>query len=146
MKPFKQFVGFLSVVVLILTFNFQAKAQVVIDSKNLNDDKELRYIQLMYYVDKSMFKPVFYVDYGFIEPEYTDILEPNRHYKQKIAVNEQEVNERVTVVWLLNEMDKAGWEYMGDVVFLPLRMMDNWHVFTLKRKEGWRDRFETTGK
>ncbi|MEX1241492.1 MAG: hypothetical protein WEB30_17355 [Cyclobacteriaceae bacterium] len=135
MKPFKPITGFLTLVVFFLALNLTSRAQVVVDKKNLNDDKELKYIQLMYFVDKGGFKPVFYVDYGLIEPEYTDILEPERDYRQKININGEEVNDRVTIVWLLNKVDKAGWEYMGDVVYLPLKMMDNWHVFTLKRKE-----------
>jgi hypothetical protein len=146
MKPFKPITGFLSLPAFFLALNLTSYAQVVVDKKNLNDDSGLKYIQLMYFVDKGSFKPVFYVDYGFIEPEYTDILEPERDYKQRITVNGEEVNDRVTIVWLLNKMDTAGWEYMGDVVYLPLKMLDNWHVFTLKRKEGWGDRFETTGK
>ena len=135
MKPFKPITGFLSAVVFLLALNLTCRAQVIVDKKNLNDEKDLRYIQLMYFVDRNSFKPVFYVDYGFIEPEYKDILEPERDYRQKISINGEDVNDRVTVVWLLNRMDKAGWEYMGDVVYLPLKMMDNWHVFTLKRKE-----------
>ena len=110
-------------------------AQVVVNEKDLNADKQLKYIQLMYYVDRANFKPVFAIDYGLIEPEYTDILEPERDYKQTIRVNGETVSDRVTVVWLLNKMDQAGWEYMGDVVYLPLKMMDDWHVFTLKRKD-----------
>lgn len=134
MKPFKSVTGFLSLVVFFLALNLTSGAQVVVDKKNLNDDKDLKYIQLMYFFDKGSFKPIFYVDYGFIEPEYTDILQPERDYRQRININGEDVNDRVTVVWLLNKMDKAGWEYMGDVVYLPLKMMDNWHVFTLKRK------------
>ena len=135
MKPFKPITGFVSVLAFFIVSYLTCHAQVVVDKKNLNDEKELKYIQLMYFVDKSSFKPVFYVDYGFIEPEYADILEPERDYRQKISINGEEVSDRVTIVWLLNKMDKAGWEYMGDVVYLPLKMMDNWHVFTLKRKE-----------
>jgi hypothetical protein len=88
----------------------------------------------MYYVDKATLRPVFYLDYGLIEPEYTDIIEPERDYKQKISINGEELNDRITVVWVLNKMHQAGWEYMGDSIYLPLRMMDKWHVFTLRRK------------
>lgn len=132
----KSFAGFLSVVTLILlSGTVPSPAQVVVNEKDLNADKQLKYIQLMYYVDRANFKPVFAIDYGLIEPEYTDILEPERDYKQTIRVNGETVSDRVTVVWLLNKMDQAGWEYMGDVVYLPLKMMDDWHVFTLKRKD-----------
>ena len=128
--------GFLAVVVFILGFGFQSDAQVVVNNKNLNDDKDLEYIQLMYYVDRSTLKPVFYVDYGFIEPEYTDIIAPERDYKQVIRINGEDVTDRVTVVWLMNKMHQSGWEYMGDVIYLPMKMMDKWHVFTLRRVKG----------
>lgn len=134
MKPFRQIAGFLFLVAFILLSDLQSKGQVVVDKKNLNADQDLEYIQLMYHIDKSDFRPVFYVDYGFIEPEYTDILEPDRDYKQNITINGEPVGEQVTIVWFLNKMHKAGWEYMGDVIYKPLKMMDNWHVFTLRRK------------
>jgi hypothetical protein len=118
----------------ILLSNFLCEAQVVVNNKNINDDKDLQYVQVMYYVDKSTLKPVFYLDYGLIEPEYTDIIEPERDYKQTIVINGEPLSERVTVVWVLNKMHQAGWEYMGDSIYLPLRMMDKWHVFTMKRK------------
>lgn len=143
MKPFRQIAGFLFLVAFILLSNLQSKGQVVVDKKNLNADHDLEYIQLMYHIDKSDFKPVFYVDYGFIEPEYTDILEPERDYKQKITINGEPVGDQVTIVWFLNRMHKAGWEYMGDVIYKPLKMMDNWHVFTLRRKV---DLSETTAE
>lgn len=134
MKPLHPIAGFLAVVIFFLGLNISSRAQVVVNNKDLNDDKGLEYIQLMYYVDKSTLRPVFYVDYGLIEPDYTDIIEPERDFKQTIRINGEVVNDRVTVVWLLNEMHQAGWEYMGDVIYLPMRMMDKWHVFTLKRK------------
>ncbi len=134
MKPIRQITGFLSLVAFIVLSSLQLKGQVIVDRKNLNTDKDLEYIQLMYHIDKSDFKPVFYVDYGFIEPEYTDILEPERDYRQKITINGEEVTDQVTIVWFLNKLHKAGWEYMGDVTYKPLKMMDTWHVFTLRRK------------
>lgn len=109
-------------------------AQVVVNEKNLNDDKDLQYIQLMYFIDKATLRPVFYIDYGLIEPEYNEILEPEKYFSlPKIAVNGRDVNDTVTVVWMLNEMYKAGWEYMGDVVYLPIPTLNKWTVFTLKR-------------
>ncbi|HET7178842.1 MAG TPA: hypothetical protein VFI14_03920 [Chryseosolibacter sp.] len=134
MKTFISIRGFLSTAALILLFNVTGHTQVVVNNKNINDDKDLEYVQLMYYVDKATLRPVFYLDYGLIEPEYTDIIEPERDYKQKISINGEELNDRITVVWVLNKMHQAGWEYMGDSIYLPLRMMDKWHVFTLRRK------------
>ena len=109
------------------------RAQVIVNGKNLNNDHDLEYIQLMYYIDKSSIKPVFYIDYGYIEPEYNDIIQPDYHDLQAITINGEELTDRVTVVWVLNKMKKAGWEYMGDVVFVPLKVMNNWHVYTLHK-------------
>ena len=109
------------------------RAQVIVNGKNLNNDHDLEYIQLMYYIDKSSIKPVFYIDYGYIEPEYNDIIQPDYHDSQAITINGEELTDRVTVVWVLNKMKKAGWEYMGDVVFVPLKVMNNWHVYTLHK-------------
>lgn len=133
MKPYTLFAA---VFMLALTTHVVStcNAQVVVNGKNLNNDRDLEYIQLMYYIDKSSIKPVFYVDYGFIEPEYTDILDPERPDYQTITINGEALTDRVTVVWVLNKMSKAGWEYMGDVVFVPLRVMNNWHIYTLRRK------------
>ena len=117
----------------IVMLPWHCRAQVVVNGKNLNDDQSLQYIQLMYYTNKATFGPVFFVDHGFIEPEYADILEPETAGRQRILINGEEVTDRVTVVWVLNKMHEAGWEYMGDVVYVPMRAMNNWHVFTMKR-------------
>ena len=125
---------------LILTLAFMlllcesSSAQLVVNGKDLNDDQNLEYIQLMFYIDKASIKPVFYVDDGFIEPEYNEILEPGKMENQSIVIDGEQITDRVTVVWVLNKMNKAGWEYMGDVVFVPLRVMNNWHIYTLRRK------------
>ncbi len=108
--------------------------QLVVNGKDLNNETGLEYIQLMYYIDKASIKPVFFIDYGFIEPEYNDVLHPDQPDFQSISINGEPVTERVTVVWVLNKLNQAGWEYLGDVVFIPLRVMNNWHVYTLKRK------------
>ena len=135
MKPFKQSIAILFLaLVLILCNHCQSDAQLVVNGKNLNADQELQYIQLMYYIDKASIKPVFYIDYGFIEPEYNDIIEPEQPDQQLVTINGAELTDRVTVVWVLNKMSKAGWEYVGDVVFVPLKVMNNWHIYTLRRK------------
>ena len=87
----------------------------------------------MYTIDKYSLKPSFYIDYGFIEPDYNEIIKPKDFSMQKININGEDVSDRVTVVWVLNKLHDAGWEYMGDVVYVPIPMMDNWHVFTIKR-------------
>jgi hypothetical protein len=133
MNPDKQLTRFFIVVAFVLLLN-DCQAQVVVNGKNLNVEKDLEYIQLMYYIDKSTFGPVFFIDFGFIEPEYSDIIEPERNRLQEISINGQDVTDRVTSVWILNQLHKAGWEYMGDAVYVPLRIMHNWHILTLKRK------------
>lgn len=122
-------------VMAFMSLAFTVRAQLVVNGKNLNDDKELTYIQLMYTIDRGSLKPVFFVDYGFIEPEYNDIIKPSKDRSgQKISINGEDISDRVTVVWVLNKLHKAGWEYMGDVIYVPVPMMDNWHVFTLRRR------------
>lgn len=133
MKTYKLTTAFLCVVVA-MTFSHRCHAQLTVNGKDLNKDGDLEYIQLMYYIEKSSIKPVFYVDYGYIEPEYNDVLQPEHHGNQSIHINGEEITDRVTVVWVLNKLHKAGWEYMGDVVFVPLRAMNNWHVYTLKKR------------
>lgn len=126
----------LSALLFLMALVKPACAQLVVNGTDLNKNKNLEYIQLMYYIDKSSIKPVFYVDYGFIEPEYNDILQPGQqHEQQHITIDGETLTDRVTVVWVLNKMHQAGWEYMGDVVFVPLKVMNNWHIYTLRRRE-----------
>jgi len=135
MKSYKHLATVFFITVMILLFTLRTHAQVVVNEKNLNDEKDLNYIQLMYTIDKNSLKPVFYVDFGFIEPEYNEILKPEKDFRiQKISINGEAVNDRVTVVWVLNKMHQAGWEYLGDAVYVPIPMMDNWHIFTLRKK------------
>lgn len=133
MNSFKMLTLLLCLAFLTTVFN-HCHGQLVVNGKNLNADNNLEYIQLMYYIDKASIKPVFFIDYGFIEPEYNDILLDEQRDYQTISINGQEVTERVTVVWVLNRMNQAGWEYLGDVVFVPLKVMNNWHIYTLRRK------------
>ncbi len=128
------FVAACFVAVAVFVMAFQSNAQVVINDKNLNEDKSLEYIQLMYLIDKATLKPIFFVDYGMIEPEYNEIIKPDDYMEQKITIDGEVLDDRITVVGVLNRMYKAGWAYMGDVVYVPIPMMDNWHIFTLKRR------------
>ena len=140
MNPKKYFGLF--ALILFAALAIPSHAQLVVNGNDLNTRKDLEYIQLMYYIDKSSIKPVFYVDFGFIEPEYNDILEPGQHEQQHITINGETLSDRVTVVWVLNKMHQAGWEYMGDVVFVPLKVMNNWHIYTLRRRGVGVERFE----
>lgn len=134
MKIEKKITAFLMTGMMVAALMAESLAQVVVNNKNLNDDKDLEYIQLMYLIDKATLKPIFFVDYGVIEPEYNEILKPKDYMEQKISINGEALSDRITVVGVLNQMHKAGWEYMGDVVYVPIPMMDNWHIFTLRRK------------
>lgn len=134
MKIGKKITAFLMTGMMVAALMAESLAQVVVNNKNLNDDKDLEYIQLMYLIDKATLKPIFFVDYGVIEPEYNEILKPKDYMEQKISINGEALSDRITVVGVLNQMHKAGWEYMGDVVYVPIPMMDNWHIFTLRRK------------
>ena len=132
MNP-KKYFGLLALT-SVIALTRPSHAQLVVNGTDLNKNPNLEYIQLMYYIDKASIKPVFYVDYGFIEPEYNDILDPHRSEQQHITINGEILSDRVTVVWVLNKMHQAGWEYIGDVVFVPLKVMNDWHIYTLKRK------------
>jgi hypothetical protein len=135
MNPYKQIARSFIVAAVIMLLNNHCQAQVLVNDKNLNEDKDLHYIQLMYYIEKSNLRPVYFLDYGYIEPEYNDILEPEQIYNYpKITINGAELNDRVSPAGVLNKLHKAGWEYMGDVVYIPLGTMKNWHVFTMRRK------------
>lgn len=135
MSPNKLRIGFLLAILLTVLISRMTEAQVIVDDKNLNEDKDLQYIQLMYYIEKSTLKPVYFLDYGFIEPEYNDILAPEAIYAYpKIRIDGVELNDRVSPVGVLNQLHKAGWEYTGDLLSESVGMMKNWHVFTLKRK------------
>jgi hypothetical protein len=134
MNPYKQIARAFIIAAFIMVILNHCQAQLVVNGKNINAEKDVEYIQLMYYIDKSTFGPVFFIDFGYIEPEYTDIIEPERDRLQRITINGEDVTDRITAVWILNQLNKAGWEYMGDAVYVPLRIMHNWHILTLKRK------------
>lgn len=134
MKIEEKITSFLMTGMMVAALMAESRAQVVVNNKNLNDDKDLEYIQLMYLIDKATLKPIFFVDYGVIEPEYNEILKPKDYMEQKISIDGVALSDRITVVGVLNQMHKAGWEYMGDVVYVPIPMMDNWHIFTLRRR------------
>lgn len=134
MNPVRHVCAVLIGTAFLLSVTIDSSAQVVVNNKNLNDDKDLTYIQLMYYIDKGTLRPVFYIDHGYIEPDYKGIIYPDKDSDlQKITINGELLGDRVTVVWVLNKLHKAGWEYMGDVVYVPIPMMDKWTIFTLRR-------------
>ena len=134
MNPYKLMAGFLSHAALLILLNMDCQAQVLVNDKNLNEDKNLQYIQLMYYIDKANLKPIYFLDYGNIEPEYNEILKPENYQVPKITIDGAELDANVSPIGVLNKLHKAGWEYMGDGVYFPTRVLDNWYIFTLRRK------------
>ena len=119
---------------LLLAFSFvfivnNVSAQVVVDGKDVTADKEIAYIQFLYFMEKGTFKPVYLIDYGLIDNQQGP---PKR---QKILVGKVEIKESMSPMYILNMLNRAGWEYMGDETYVHVPMMEGWYSFTLKRKK-----------
>lgn len=114
---------------IVFGLSFQSSAQILVDGKNVSADKDVSYIQLLYYVDKSTFKPVYMIDFGLVDNQQST---PK---KQSIKIDKTEVSDSMSPVYLLNLLSKSGWEYMGDETYMRVPMMDDWYSFTLKRKK-----------
>lgn len=116
---------------IILTAGFvsSGNAQVVVDTKNVTADKDIQYIQFLYYVEKSSFKPVYLIDFGMVD---TQTGPPK---KQKVSIDKTEIKESMSPIHILNLLHKSGWEYMGDETYVQVPMMEGWYSFTLKRKK-----------
>jgi hypothetical protein len=113
---------------LAFGITYGSSAQVFVDGKNVSADKDVTYIQFLYFVDKSTFKPVYLIDFGMIDNQQS----PPK--KQIIKIDKTEINDSMSPVYILNLFYKSGWEYMGDETFTKLTMMEDWYSFTLKRK------------
>jgi hypothetical protein len=118
----------LSVILILFTLN-GALAQITVDGKDINSDKEIAYIQFLYYVEKSSYKPVYLIDYGIVD------LQQGPLKKQKIVIDKTEVKDSMSPVIILNLLHKSGWEYMGDETYVQVPMAEGWYSFTLKRKK-----------
>jgi hypothetical protein len=105
--------------------SFNCTAQLVVDGKNINDDKSIEYIQMTYYADQKTFLPVFLIDYGI--KDFKDV-----NLKPAIQVN-GEVLKAVSPVAVLNKLHEAGWEYLGDHINTQSPQI-SMHTYTLKRK------------
>lgn len=115
-------------ITLIAVSATNSLAQVIVDNKNINDDLEIEFVQLLYYIDKGTYKPVYFIDAGEIEPELASGV-------QRITIDTVAVNSNMTPALVLNKLFKAGWEYMGDVIYITLPLRNDWHVFTLRRRK-----------
>jgi hypothetical protein len=104
-------------------------AQVVVDGKNINEDKEIEYIQFSFFYESKKFNPVYTIDYGLL-------FNDNKELKpQKISIDKEEINSKMTPVYVMNRLYKSGWEYTSDGVFMPAPMMENNQMFTFRRKK-----------
>jgi hypothetical protein len=120
-------IGLALVITIILIAIVNAcSAQLVVKEKNISEDKDINYIQLIYYVEKKTFKPVYLIDYGLQSVDSVD-------FNPEIKVNGETIAE-LTPVAVLNKLYTAGWEYLGDYIYingggLPM------HTLTLKRRD-----------
>lgn len=101
-------------------------AQVIVDGKNLNEDKTIEYIQLNYYIDRTSLLPVYLIDFGLNSGKEDVNLTP------KIQVNSEFLSYDSPVA-VLNKLYRAGWEYLGDHLYLDSNF-ERLHMYTLKRK------------
>jgi tRNA G37 N-methylase Trm5 len=106
-----------------------AIGQVLIDGKNINDDKEIEYIQFSYYFESKKLSPVYSIDFG------TLINDESGARQQKIEINTEEITSQMTPAYVLNKLHKAGWEYLGDALFMAAPMVENSQMLTLRRKK-----------
>lgn len=104
-------------------------SQIIVDSKNVSEDTTIQYIQFMYYMDSKSFKPVYLIDYGVIEN--ADRAGKN----QKIQIDNDEIHNAMSPMMVINKIDKAGWEYLGDANYIRIPLMENLLTFTFRRKE-----------
>jgi hypothetical protein len=114
---------------LLIFFAIKSKAQVIVDEKDISTDKDLTYIQFLYYIEKSTFRPVYLIDHGLVDSQQV----PQK--KQKLSINKVEIKDSMSPMYVLNLLAKSGWEYMGDETYVQVPMMEGWYSFTLKRKK-----------
>jgi hypothetical protein len=107
---------------------FGTSGQVMVDGKNVSAEKEIAYIQLLYFVDKSTFKPIYLIDFGLLDNQ------KSTPKKQTIKIDKTEITDSMSPMYILNLLYKSGWEYMGDETYIKVPMMEDWYSFTLKRK------------
>jgi hypothetical protein len=126
MKKIRLFVATCALALLTMSSSF---GQVVVDGKDVSAEKDVQYIQFLYYLEKGSFKPVYLIDYGLVDNQQ------GQAKKQKISIDKKEVTDSLSPINILNLLYKAGWEYMGDETYVQVPMMEGWYSFTLKRKK-----------
>ncbi len=115
--------------VFLTIAGYLVNAQLMVDNTDVSQDPDIQYIQLLYYIDKNSYKPVYFIDIGTVEPD----LAVGSH--QRITIDSVGINSNMTPVHVLNKLYKAGWVYLGDANYIPLPLRNDWHVLTLKRRE-----------
>ena len=100
---------------------------MIVNDVNVSDSKDKEYVQFMYYITKDTFKPVYFIDHG--------LMESNIIPTQKIKIDGVDVVSEMSPIMVLNMLYKNGWEYVGDMLYLREPMLNNWYIYTLKRKQ-----------
>jgi hypothetical protein len=123
----KTFAIFLSAMCVFCISVTDMLAQVIVDDANVSKLTDKVYIQLMYTIDKGSFKPIYFIDYGIASKASSE--------KQKILIDGVEVDGNLSPMMVLNMLYKSGWEYLGDMIYIREPVVDNWYVYTLRRKQ-----------
>ena len=114
---------------VLFSFSKICSAQVVVDGKNVNEDKDVEYLQFSFYYEGKQLSPVYLIDYGTVLRDDQQII------PQKIMIDKEEVTPRMTPVYIFNKLYKAGWEYMGDAIFMKAPLIENSQVYTFRRRK-----------
>jgi hypothetical protein len=121
---------FTPIVILLYFISTQAFGQLVIDGNDITENKDIEYIQFSFYFEKKGFKPVYSIDYGYMWSDHPDGEKP-----QQITIEGEVITSSMTPMFVMNKLYKAGWEYLGDNVFMPAPLLDHSQTYTLRRKQ-----------
>lgn len=116
-----------SILFSICTIPF-AYCQLLVNNKNLNEDKDVEYIQFSFYYEGKRMNPIYSIDHG------TVLREDQQLGSQKISIDNEEVSSRMTPAYIFNKLYKAGWEYVGDGVFMKAPLVENSQTYTFRRR------------
>lgn len=117
------------IVFLVTSISTSSFGQLVVDGKNLNEDKNVEYIQFSFYYEGKQLTPVYLIDYG------TVMKDDQQQTPQKISIDKEEITSRMTPALVMNKLYKSGWEYMGDLVFMKVPLVENSHMYTFRRRK-----------
>jgi hypothetical protein len=114
--------------ILLLVTTLSTKAQLVVDGKDINADTTIQYVQLSFFFDSKKLLPVYVIDVGKQITSDED-LKPT-----KIFMGDEEVTNQMTPMYVLNRLFEAGWEYVGDGMFMRAPILENTQAYTLRRR------------